>query len=534
MLNRRMLAQAMVAGLVAEALDAGMGGLGAAALAQPSGQAGPQGLKFGRPQSFSYAGLKKLAEERAAKPYVSPPRPDPAVVEQIDYDAHGKLKFKPEYALFADGKSPFPITFMHVGRFFPKTVQMFSVAGGKAREILYQPSYFTMNPDNVASKLPPQPSAFAGFWVREPGPKWRDEEPWATFLGASYFRAVGELGQVGLSARGIAITPGAGVAEEFPDFVAFWFEPSPPDSDTVTVYALLDGPSLTGAYRFLMHRSRGVIMDIEASLNLRQAIERIGIAPLTSMYWYSETAKIAAVDWRPEVHDSDGLAIWNGAGERIWRPLNNPPAITISSFIDEKPRGFGLMQRDRNFDDYQDGVRYHLRPSAWVEPQGDWGRGAVQLIELPTDDEIHDNIVAYWNPAEPTKPGDKLFFAYRLYWLADEPFPSPLARCIATRLGLAGKAGEPRPEGVRRFMVEFSGKPLADLPPNVSPEPVLWASRGTFSGAFTQPVPGEAPDRWRAQFDLAVTGKEPVDMRLFLRSGDAVLSETWLYQYHPI
>ncbi|WP_291954724.1 glucan biosynthesis protein D [Chelatococcus sp.] len=526
LLNRRMLGQIMVAGFAAQAL--GTGGLSTAAMAQQAG-----GLKFGRSRAFSYDWLRKHAAELAAKPYQSPPRPDPAIVSKIDYDAHGKLKYKTDFALFADGKSPFPITFMHVGQFFPKTVQMFAVASGKAREILYQPDYFTMGTGHIAQKLAAQPSAFAGFWVREPGKDWADKEPWATFLGASYFRGVGELGQVGLSARGIAVTPGAGVPEEFPDFTAFWFVPSPADSDSVTVYALLDGPSLTGAYRFVMHRTRGVVMDIDARLFLRQPITRIGIAPLTSMYWFSETAKAAGVDWRPEVHDSDGLAIWTGSGERIWRPLNNPSSIMTSSFLDDSPRGFGLMQRDRDFDNYQDGVRYQLRPSAWVEPKGKWGKGSVQLIELPTDDEIHDNIVAYWNPAKPTKAGDELDFAYSLHWLADEPTPSPLARCVATRLSGANTPGQQRPDGVRRFMVEFSGEPLATLPPNVAPEPVLWASRGEFSRAFTQRVPGDNPARWRAQFDLAVDGKGPVDMRLFLRSGDTILSETWLYQYHP-
>ena len=492
-----------------------------------------EGLDFGPPQAFSYDGLKTEARERAAKAYEPPPRPDPQIVEKIDYDAHGKLKYRKELALYGD--SAYPLSFQHVGRYFPKTVRMHALDGGEARELLYDPGYFAIGDDHVAAKLPPEPSAFAGFWVHEPrseGPL--DEvEPWATFLGASYFRGVGELGQVGLSARGIALDSGGAGAEEFPDFVSYWFEPAARPEDPVTVYALLDGPSVAGAYRFQLRRGDGVIMDIDADIHPRRSVERLGLAPLTSMYWFSETRKETMVDWRPEVHDSDGLEIWTGAGERIWRPLNNPPRVSFSSFADENPRGFGLMQRDRAFDNYLDGVRYHRRPSAWVEPKGDWGRGVVQLVEIPTDDEIHDNVTAMWIPDAPHGAGSHIQLAYRLHWLADSPYPGELARCVATRLGRGGQPGTPRPDGVRKFMVEFLGGPLQELPKGVLPEPVLTASRGEFSYVFTEAVPNDVPGHWRAQFDLAVDGTEPVELRCFLKSGDRVLSETWLYQYNP-
>jgi glucans biosynthesis protein len=251
------------------------------------------------------------------------------------------------------------------------------------------------------------------------------------------------------------------------------------------------------------------------------------------MYWFSETKKETGIDWRPEVHDSDGLALWMGTGERAWRPLNNPPRIVTSSFADENPRGFGLLQRDRSFDHYQDGVYYDRRPSAWVEPMGPWGKGAVQLVEIPTDDEIHDNIVAMWVPEKVAAAGSEVKLSYRLYWVAGEPFPADLARCVATRLGNGGQPGQPRPKGVRKFMVEFKGPPLEALTFGVKPEAVLWASRGTFSYIFTEAVPDDVPGHWRAQFDLTVAGPDPVEMRLFLRAGEKTLSETWLYQYHP-
>jgi glucans biosynthesis protein len=282
-----------------------------------------------------------------------------------------------------------------------------------------------------------------------------------------------------------------------------------------------------------MRRDAAVLMDIETRLFLRRDVARLGLAPLTSMYWYSETVKPTAIDWRPEVHDSDGLAMWTGGGERIWRPLNNPPRTTVSTFADKSPRGFGLAQRDRAFHDYEDGVAYERRPTLWVEPVGDWGEGAVQLVEIPTDDEIHDNIVAAWVPKAPATKGSTFALRYRLHWTAKEPFPTPLAQCVATRLGRGGQPGQPRPQGVRKFMVEFLGGPLADLPFGVKPEPVLWAARGKFSYVFTEAVPDDVPGHWRAQFDFTAEGTEPVDMRLYLRSGERTLSETWLFQYHP-
>ena len=275
--------------------------------------------------------------------------------------------------------------------------------------------------------------------------------------------------QYGLSARGIALDVAvADHPEEFPDFTQFYIV-SAPDDDTMTLYALLEGPSIVGAYRFLMMRGRGVTMDIEASLFVRAQVSRFGIAPLTTMYWYSETKKPEAIDWRPEVHDSDGLAMWTGAGERLWRPLNNPPRIIVSAFSDHDPRGFGLMQRDRVFDHYLDGVYYDRRPSLWVEPvpgptgQG-WGKGSIQLCEIPTDDEIHDNVVAMWVPAEPVPAGAELNLNYRLYWLANAPFPTDLAITVATRLGRGGQPGQPRPKGVRKFMVEFLGGAAGQAP----------------------------------------------------------------------
>jgi periplasmic glucans biosynthesis protein len=526
--DRRTLLKAAGASAIVGLAAAG----GTGALAQ-------EGLKFSPSAPFSFALFKQRSGEMARAAYVGPRLPSPDLLERINYEEWGKIRFRTDLALFADGPGKYPVTFFHLGKFFKRAVQIFVVEGPSdkqtARSIIYDPSYFDMPPDSLAHQLP-EGAGFAGLRFQEARDgdlDWHKND-WVAFLGASYFRAIGELFQYGMSARGLAVDVAvADRSEEFPDFTEIYIETPSADANQATLYALLEGPKVVGAYKFVMSRGKGVVMDIEFSLNLRSDIVRLGLAPLTSMYWFSETSKATAVDWRPEVHDSDGLSMWTGWGGRLWRPLNNPPRIMASAFADENPKGFGLMQRDRNFDHYGDGVFYDRRPSLWVEPVGNWGKGAIHLVEIPTDDEIHDNVVAQWVPAEPARAGQTIELRYRLHWLADEPFPPELARCVATRLGNGGQPGLPRPKGVRKFMVEFLGGPLESLPFGVKPEPVLSASRGTFSYIYAEAVPDGVPGHWRGQFDLTVDGKDPVELTCYLRLADRVLTETWAYQYHP-
>ncbi|MBX9619614.1 MAG: glucan biosynthesis protein [Hyphomicrobiales bacterium] len=495
----------------------------------------PHAMRLGEAVPFSRDILKAQAERLAAAPYQ--PRSPQAAAQAIDYDAHGKIRFTPERGLFADGSGPYPVSFFHLGRYFQKGVAIHEVRSGRSREILYDPALFTM-PDDSPAKALPANAGFAGFRLQESRKRkdWRTQD-WIAFLGASYFRAIGELNQYGLSARGIAVNVATPEGEEFPDFTAFYIDARAENGEAI-IHALLDGPSLTGAYTFTCRRGKGVVTEVECQLFLRRDIARLGIAPLTSMYWFSETRKPAMVDWRPEVHDSDGLQLLTGKGERLWRPLNNPPQVTVSSFLDENPRGFGLMQRDRLFDHYTDGVYYERRPSAYVEPIGDWGAGAVQLVEIPTDDEIHDNIVAMWVPGEPAKAGEKRSYRYRITWAADAPKAAiaqpPLARVVATRLGNGGQPGTARPKDLRKFLVEFLGGPLTRLPKGTLPQVQLWTSRGSF-GAYqhTEAVPNGVAGHWRTQFDLMVEGPQPVELRATLMVDGKAASETWSYQYHP-
>jgi glucans biosynthesis protein len=506
-------------------------GLGPGAFAQDGA------LAFGEARPFSFDALVERAKGLASQAYVPPEKPAPEVTSKLGYEQLGKIRFRTDDALWANGPAPFPVTFFHLGAFFQRRVGIHVVDAGQAREILYKQAYFEMPIDSPAHDMP-EGAGFAGFRFQESRTgslDWRKND-WVAFLGASYFRSIGELFQYGLSARALAVNvanPLPPYDEEFPDFKEFWLEAVAGSTDQVRVFALLDGPSVSGAFSFLMTRAKAVLMDIDARIFTRKDVARFGIAPLTSMYWYSETAKRTAIDWRPEIHDSDGLAMWTGKGERIWRPLNNPASIIVSAFEDHDPRGFGLSQRDRNFDHYLDGVNYDRRPSAWVEPLEPFGDGFVQLVEIPTDDEIHDNAVAMWVPREPVRGGQSFVMKYRLHWAADEPQVTDLARCVATRLGNGGQPGTKRPQGVRKFMVEFLGGPLKDIPFGVLPEVVLSTSRGEFSYIFAEAVPDNVPGHWRAQFDLTVTGPEPVEMRCYLRLKDKVLTETWLYQYHP-
>jgi len=277
---------------------------------------------------------------------------------------------------------------------------------------------------------------------------------------------------------------------------------------------------------------KGVVMDMAVRFFARADIARLGLAALTSMFWYDELNARSAPDWRPEIHDTDGLAVWTGAGERLWRPLNNPPRVMTSTFVDHDVKGFGLLQRDRDFENYQDdGVFYDKRPSVWIEPKAGWGDGAVQLVEIPTNDEIHDNIVAYWVPAKPVKAGDAIAVDYRLHWLKDEPYPAAAGRVVSTRVGIGGVPGQFRPKGVAKFVVDFEGGKLADYGQNQGVEADVSASSGKISGVYVLPVVGTK--RWRAVFDIEPTGVEPIDIRLYMKREGEALTETWLYQAHP-
>ena len=520
-----------------KAAEAGLGGRlnrrsvlqGSAALAATLAASGAmaQEARMGPAEAMRFEDVIAKARYMSQNAFVPPANPAPELIEKVDYSAHWKIRFRNEESLYP-GAADSAVQLFHPGRYFPEPVSIYvRGADGTAREVLFNEDIFSMPADSPAHDLP-DGYGFAGFRVMRP-----DMKPdWVSFLGASYFRTDGPEHQYGLSARGIAVDTGLDRPEEFPRFTAFWLGPSESDVEDISVWALLDGPSITGAYRFGLKRDltgeAGHVTRISAHLFARKDIERLGVAPLTSMYWYSERDRTIGKDWRPEIHDSDGLAMRTGSGEHIWRPLNNPAGVSTASFMDENPKGFGLIQRDRDFGHYQDdGVFYNRRPSAWIKPMGDWGRGVVQLVEIPTEDETFDNIVAYWVPEKPVKRGDSLTFDYDIEWRARDPETLAVASVVATRQGQGGIPGNPIPQGVGKMVIDFEGPALNDLDNESGVVPMVEAT----NGKVVEPVGAYkivGTNRWRLAFDFEQQGNGPVSLRAFLRQGDKALTETWL------
>ena len=486
----------------------------------------PDEAPLGPARAFSRRRLQVLARDLARRPYRAAPAPPAALVRAIDYDAFGQIVYRQAATLWGEAPGDGGVRLFPLGRPARLPVAVSVVRGGEARQVLYSPALFEAPAASPLCGLGGD-AGFGGFRVMNADHR----TDWLAFLGASYFRSSDPFNQYGLSARGVALDVAAAAPEEFPTFTRFWLEPQP--SGELTVHALLEGPSLCGAYRIGHRRSpAGLVQEIAADLHFRAPVARLGLAPLTSMYWYSRSDRTPADDWRPQIHDSDGLSIWTGAGERIWRPLANPGRVTVNAFLDHSPRGFGLMQRDRRFADYEDdGAFYDRRPSAWVEPVGDWAAGSVQLVEIPTHGEGEDNIVAFWTPAEPVRAGQNLAVRYRLHWTSEEPTPVGVARVVATRFGEGGRPGQPPPPGRRKLVVDFAGGALARLGRVSAVEPVVNSSPGAPIAPVCYPVRGE--DRWRLMFDVAVPLGATIDLRAFLRRGGEALTETWVYQLLP-
>ncbi len=504
---------------------------------QPATAPSASAAGSGPAKPFDYAWLKGQARFLAGNAYQTSKDVLPPSMAALSYDQYQSLRFRSDHSLWGDAGLPFRVQFFHVGRGFAQAVHIYEVNDGQAREVLYDPSMFEFDKAGIDPAVMHAHAGFAGFRVQYVT-DWKDDV--TAFLGAAYFRAVGgDTRQYGLSARALAVDTAYPRPEEFPRFTSFWFERPAKDTGTLTLYALMDSPSIAGALRFFIAPGGTLIMDIDSALYPRKAIDRLGVAPLTSMFFYGENDRRVANDWRPEIHDSDGLSMWTGAGEWIWRPLINPAQPHLNSYFDENPRGFGLLQRDRNWDHYQDdGVYYDRRPSLWVEPKsgshGGWGKGAVQLFEIPTPDETSDNIVAFWNPAEKTKAGQEMLFSYRLYWGTHVPFSSPLAQTLATRTGIGGTVGQRRQYYSWHFAVDFAGGELGALPRDATVEAVISTTHGSTTEHVTAHYVEEIKG-YRALFDLrpADDSNEAIDLRMYLRVDGKPLTETWIYQWTP-
>ncbi len=491
---------------------------GAAAFALASSL--PRPARAADDAPFDPQTVRALARKLAAEPYKPPDAAIPAPFDKLGYDTWRAIRFDPAQALWRGANLPFQAQFFHRGWLYPTRVDIFEVADGRARPILYRPEMFQYGTETKIAD--PAALGLAGFRLHAPlnRPDYFDEV--AVFLGATYFRGVGKNLLYGLSARGLALNTADPKGEEFPAFRAFWIERPQPGTNSIVVSALLDSPSTSGALRAAIRPGDDTVMDVELTLFPRVDLLQPGIAAGTSMFLFDATNRTAVDDWRPAVHDSDGLMMLTGRNEALWRPLANPRTLQVSSFQDSSPRGFGLMQRKRSLPDFADlEARYERRPGLWVEPIGDWGEGNVMLVEIPTKQEIHDNIVAFWRPKQPLRAKAEHSFTYRLHWCAQAPVRSDLARVVVTRAGRAAEA--------RVFVIDVAGPKLKSLPPDTKVEARITTDKGQVQGILAIANPEQ--DGWRMSFELLPGDEKVCELRATLVLGDTPLSETWIYRW---
>ena len=493
-----------------------MAGSAAAVLASGTSEAATE-----EKTPFDGETVRKLARERSSKPFVGADTRLPDAFSNAGYDAYRTIRFDPSQALWHGAGLPFEAQFFHRGWLYKERVDIFEVADGMARPITYRPDMFKFGANLQPSQ---EDLGFAGFRLHAPinRPDYYDEV--CVFLGASYFRAVGKNEGYGLSSRGLSIKTGDSSGEEFPAFRSFWLERPQKGTNSIVVHALLDSPSCAAAMRFTVRPGEDTVMDMETALFPRVDLHEAGVGNATSMFFFDDTNRGGIDDWRRAVHDSGGLLMLTGRGEQVLRQLTNPHRLQISSFGDTSPRGFGLVQRKRQLADYDDlEARYERRPSLWIEPIGDWGEGQVQLLEIPTKDEVHDNIAAFWRPKQVLSAKSEIRYTCRMHWLDLPPISNKLAQFVDMRTG-AGSA-----ENSRVFVLDCAGEALKSLPTDPPPRISVSADKGKI----LNPVALAAPELggWRLSFELQPEGADTVELRAQLLSGDAPLTETWLYRW---
>ena len=482
---------------------------------------------------FGFADVEQLAQQRAAKPYENNSPKLPPAIAKLSYEQYQSIRFKRSDALWRN-QSLFEVQLFHRGFNFDRRVVISEVVDGQAKSIVYNPNWFDFGKVVRQPGKLPRDLGFAGFRVHYPlqTPTYKDEL--IVFLGASFFRVLGRNQDYGMTARGLAVNTGSKGGEEFPWFTDFWLvKPTDPEQRVLTLYALLDSDSVTGAYRFDVRPGRITQVEVHSTLFPRRNIQKLGIASMTSMFLYGEDpAGHRFNDYRPEVHDSDGLMAQTGTGEWLWRPLTNPRELRINRFMDEHPHGFGLIQRDRDFTHYQDeDAHFQRRPSYWVQPLGDWGRGGVELVEIPTDEDIHDNVAAYWVPEQPVETGKPLHYDWLMFAHGDSPQWPPGGKVIATRT-LAATPDEVNDldrSDARRIVIDFAGGDLDGLDRTQPLKALLTANGGQVQDVTVEKL--SETGSWRVSFlVLPSRPHETVDLHCYLQLYGESLTETWTYQ----
>ena len=485
----------------------------------------------GEASAFDLDDVSRRAEELAGRPYQERAGALPDAIRHLTYDQYRDIRFRPERALWRGDHRAFEVMFFHEGWSFTAPVAIHEVTDKGVRDLPFDPSDFDYG-HNAIDRRQLGGLGFAGFRVHFPlnRPEYHDEV--LVFLGASYFRALGRGQRYGASARGLAVDTALPSGEEFPRFVEFWLVRPAPRAAALTIYALLDSPRMTGAYRFVLRPGPTTTVDADAVLFTRAQVGKLGIAPLTSMFFFGANEHATRDDYRPEVHDSDGLLVHASTGEWLWRPLVNPKRLLVTSFAaSESPLGFGLMQRERRFARYEDlEARYDLRPSVWIEPEGRWGPGRVELVELPVPDETNDNVVAFWVPDRAPGPGQRVEYRYRTAWQLEDPALPPQAWVGET---LRGRGYTSAPDGSVELHVDFVGPALRRLSADAPVEGVVSVDpNGELVEEHT--VHNDVTGGWRVTLRVRRRdGGRPVELRVFVRDRAETLSETWSYVLPP-
>lgn len=484
-------------------------------------------------QEALFSRIINKAHDLAAKPYQASQDNVPDALAKLTYDQYRDIRFRPERALWR-GQALFEVEFFHLGFLYHDPVTINVVDGNQVKPVDFDPGMFNYGKNSGLRNMHLEAPGFAGLRIHYPLNQADYKDEVISFLGASYFRMLGREQNYGISARGLAIDTGSPKGEEFPRFREFWLVRPAAKATSLTLYALLDSKSVTGAYRMHLIPGANTILDVEVHLFARSDIDKLGVAPLTSMFQHGENRVTFSDDYRPEVHDSDGLLMQTSRGEWIWRPLTNPNKLRITALLDKDPQGFGLVQRDRQFSHYLDlETRYETHPSLWVTPLGgNWGEGAVQLVEIPAEEEINDNIVAFWAPDKPFRAGEERTYRYRLETFGSDLPSQTLAQVKRTRIGwgaIPGSLHKP-PHSVRQFIVDFTGGELPTLTESQPVQAVMTSSSGVISHRTVQRLPeGQG---WRVAFKLEPQREQPADMRLYLTLRGRRISETWNYVWY--
>ncbi|MBW0146465.1 glucan biosynthesis protein G [Marinobacter arenosus] len=476
---------------------------------------------------FDFSDVEQKAEALAGEAF-EPPKQVPDFLRELSPSQHRSIQFHPDAALWRDSDSKFQVTMMAPGSFYAHPVRLNVVAAGNTKAIPFRREDFTYPDTDLTNRIPAD-LGYAGFKLNFPFSGADAREQFLVFGGASYFRGMGQGQRLGLSARGIAINTGLPSGEQFPSFTEFWLQQPEPESDSMVVFALLDGVSITGAYRFVIHPGAATDVEVTARLFFREDVEQLGLAPLTSMFFYGENSVKPMGQWRPEVHDSDGLLVHDAETEEwLWRPLLNPKNLRMSYHQVANLKGFGLMQRDQRFESYEDVEhRYDVRPSAWVESEDGWGPGHVVLLELPTDAESNDNIVAFWKPETAMTAGETLAFNYRVSFGGPDISGQETGRVIPTFFG-NGEASQDNPNAYR-FVVDFESEELSGLSREAPVVSNVSGGEGVeILEHFVQYV--EPKDMWRLSILARPEPGKVLSLRAFLSLDGAPLTETWIYE----